>query len=258
MAQAALLEREYRASVEDEQNTPEAIAHRKRGEAIFSDFIQSKDYDPGKLAATFSMPTASAATASAAAATVERETAPAREETPAQRDLFANYVYRDHALPATEVREEVSAATYAPEAPAPAYTPAYTPAPAAPEVAPEIETEDTRPTQRTMDVLHREEIYERDFAIEQQPKERVGFFASLSAKAKMALAIVSATFVAAIAVVCINTGIINSMKSDVDRKQKELEDLSEYSETLNGRIEAVTDPAYVDDYAENVLGMTRS
>lgn len=254
MAQAALLEREYRASVEDEQNTPEAIAHRKRGEVIFSDFLQGKEYDAEKLAATFSMSAASAGTATVE----EHAAAPAREETPAQRDLFANYVYKDHALPATEVREEVSAATYAPEAPAPAYAPAHTPAPAAPVAAPEIETEDTLPTQRTMDVLHREEIYQRDFAIEQQPKERVGFFASLSSKAKMALAIVSATFVAAIAVVCINTGIINSMKSDVDRKQKELEDLSEYSETLNGQIEAVTDPAYVDDYAENVLGMTRS
>ncbi len=248
MAQVALLEREYTPSAEDEENTAEAIAHRKRSAEIYNDVFQTRDPDTAKITEAFSMPSAPADTA-----TID----PVREEIPLQRDHFSDYPYRDHSIGGTDVKNETAAAVYAPEVPASA--PAQTSEPAAPEAKPETEeNEDTRPTRRTMDTLQRDELYRRDFEIEPQQKEHVGFFASLSSKTKMALAIVSAVFVAVIAIVCINTGIINSMKSDVRRKQEELEKLSEYSESLNGQIEAVTDPAYVDDYAENVLGMTRS
>ena len=259
MAQAALLEREYQTSVEDEHNTPEAVAHRQKSREVYDDVFRSSEYDAEKIAAEFSMPSApAAATAPApapapAAAPAPVAAAPAVKEAPARRELFSNFEYKDHALRTTEVKET---ATAAPEvAPAPA------PAPAAPKAEPAPETEeseDLRPTRRTMETLQREELYQRDFEVATQPREHVGFFASLSSKAKMALAIVSALVVAAIAIVCINTGIINSIKSDVSSKKAKLQALTEYSEELNGRIEQVTDPAFVDDYAEHELGMTRS
>ncbi len=265
MAQAALLDREYQTSAEDEYNTPEAIAHRQKSHEVFDDVFRSKEYDAEKIAAQFSVSTASApaAVAAPAAAPAAAPVATPAVATPARREAYSNFEYKDHAVRTEQVKE---ATTVAPEvAPAPEVTPApapeVTPAPAAPKAAPAPETEeseDLRPTRRTMETLQREELYQQGFEIADRPQERVGFFASLSSKAKMALAIVSALVVVAIAIVCINTGIINSIKSDVSRKRAELQQLSEYSEELNGRIEAVTDPAYVDDYAEHELGMTRS
>ena len=263
MAQAALLEREYQTSVEDEHNTPEAIAHRQKSREVYDDVFRSKEYDAEKIAAEFSMPSASASAAAPApapapvAAAPVAAAAPAVKEAPARRELFSDFEYKDHALRTAEVKET---ATVAPEV-APEVAPMPAPAPAAPKAEPVPETEeseDLRPTRRTMETLQREELYQRDFAVAVQPRERVGFFASLSSKAKMALAIVSALVVAAIAIVCINTGIINSIKSDVSSKKAKLQALTEYSEELNGRIEQVTDPAFVDDYAEHELGMTRS
>ncbi len=255
MAQSALLEREYRTSVEDDKNTPEAIAHRKRGSEIYSKVFQTKDYSAEDVAAAFSMPSMSATAAPAAEAPAPVfAAAPAVTEAPARRELFTNLEYKDHTLVRTDVKEE--AATLAPEAPV--YAPAAMPE-VAPAYVPETEEdEDLRPTPRTMETLQRSEMYKQQYETELQLNERVGFFASLSSKAKMALAIVAAAFVVAIALVCINTGIINSIKTGLATKQEELRALSEYSAQLENRIEEVTDPAFVDDYAEHELGMTRS
>ena len=262
MAQSALLEKEYQASIENDKNSPEAIAHRKRGSEIYSKVFETKEFSAEDIAALVS-PSASAKTAVAGPAAAPVASAPA-VQAPARKELFANIAYKDHTLVRTDVESTVAAAAAPAVAPAPA--PAYQPARRfAPEVAPAMpampeveENEDLRPTERTMETLHREELYRREFEPVQQTKPHVGFFASLSSKAKMALAIVAAAIVVAIALVCINTGIINSMKADVAAKQTQLRGLTEYSEQLNGRIEEVTDPAFVDDYAEHELGMTRS
>ncbi len=243
MAQSALLEREYTTSQEDEKNTPEAIAHRKRGSEIYREVFGQKDFKPEDVTAAFSMP---APSANAAVLTEAPASAPAAPEAPARRELFSNYEYKDHTLYRTDVTEDT--ATAIPEA-APAFRP---------ETVPEAENEDLLPTRRTMEMLQRGALYRPDTETEMKQEERVGFFASLSAKTKMVLAIVSALIVVAIALVCINTGIINSIKSGITSKEEELRGLTEYSEELNGRIEEVTDPAYVDDYAEHELGMTRS
>ncbi len=290
MAQSALLERDYQTSVADESDSPEAIAHKKRSSEIYSGFFESSVSDAEKIAAAFSMPSASAKTAvlteepapvSTPRASVAE--APVREA-PAHRELFSDLEYKDHTLVRRELKDETAtlapeaAPVYAPEAApvfAPEATPVYAPAPApafAPEVAPETapapapeaapapeteENEDLRPTRRTMETLRREELYTEDFGADLELDRHVGFFASLSSKAKMALAIVAAVFVVAIALVCINTGIINSMKYDLAAKQAQLSELTRYSEELSGRIDEVTDPAFVDDYAEHELGMVR-
>ncbi len=266
MAQSALLEREYQASIDDEKNTPEAIAHRKRSSEIYSKVFETKEFNAADIAALVSAPSASAKTA-----VLEPETAPspaAVSAAPATREpahTSTGIAYKDHMLTKTDVKEETGtiAAPSAPSAPAAPVAPAREPARRyAPEIAPSYpdieENEDLRPTPRTMETLRREEILQQEFDIDAQREQRVGFFASLSAKAKMALAIVTALFVVAIALVFINTGIINSIKDDLVTKQAELKGLTEYSEQLNGRIEEITDPAFVDDYAEHELGMTRS
>ncbi len=278
MAQSALLERDYQTSVVDDKESPEAIAHRKRSSEIYSTVFESNDFDAERIAAAFSMPGGSARpsvlTAEPAAAPAPAASAveaPVREA-PAHRELFSDLEYKDHTLVRREVKDDT--ATLAPEAApafAPEVAPAFAPAPAfTPEVAPEAapafapasepeteENEDLRPTRRTMETLKREELYTDDYGAELELDQHVGFFASLSGKVKMALAIVAAAFVVAIALVCINTGIINSMKYDLAARQAELTELTQYSEQLNGRIDEVTDPAFVDDYAEHELGMVR-
>lgn len=266
MAQSALLEKDYQTPVEDEKNTPEAIAHRRRGSEIYSKVFETKEFNAEDIAALVSAPTASALTAVA-----EPETAPASAAAfasapavtePIHKDLFGNIAYKDHTLVRTDVAETATAAPVAAPVAEPAYRPAerFAPegAPAVPLAPEREEDEDLRPTQRTMETLQRAELYRQEFDPEVGRKDRVGFFASLSGKAKMALAIIAAAFVVAIALVCINTGIINSMKTDLAAKRAELDGLTEYSEQLNSRIEEVTDPAFIDDYAEHELGMTRS
>lgn len=254
MGQSALLEREYQTFTENEDNTPEAIAHRKRSSEIYNAVFQSKEIDAEKIAAAFSAPAPVAKTetpvAEAPAAPVM---AAAVKEAPARRELFSDFEYKDHTLVHTDVKEEVAA----PEV-APSFSPVAVPAQEVPAPATETEEdEDLRPTRRTMETLEREELYRQAFAIEQEQRERVGFFASLSSKTKMVLAVLSALFVVAIALVCINTGLINSMKSGLKSKETELQELTRYSEELDGNIERYEDPAFVDDYAEHELGMTR-
>lgn len=247
MGQSALLEREYQTFTENEDNTPEAIAHRKRGSEIYNTVFESKEIDAEKIAAAVSM-SASAVKTANAPVSAPVMTAPA-VMAPARKELFSDFEYKDHTLVHTDVKEETATEV------APSFSPVVLPAQ---ETAPEAEDdEDLRPTRRTMETLQREELYRQTFAIEQQQREHVGFFASLSSKTKMVLAIISALFVVAIALVCINTGLINSMKSGLSSKEAELRELSRYSDELDGNIERFNDPAFVDDYAEHELGMTR-
>lgn len=258
MGQSALLEREYETFTQNEDNTPEAIAHRKRGTEIYNTVFVSKEIDAAKVAAAVSMTASAAKTADApvsapASAPVSAPAMAAPAVTaPVRKELFSDFEYKDHTLVHTDVKEET--ATAAPEV-APSFNPVVLPAQG---TKPEAEeSEDVRPTRRTMETLQREEIYRQTFDIEQQRRERVGFFASLSSRTKMVLAILSAVFVVAIALVCINTGLINSMKSGLTSKEAELEELSRYSEELEGNIERYMDPDYIDEYAEYVLEMTR-
>ena len=250
MGQSALLEREYQTFTENEDNTPEAIAHRKRSSEIYNAVFQSKEIDAEKIAAAFSAPAPAAKTETplASAPAAAPVMSAAVKEAPARRELFTDFEYKDHTLVHTDIKEAAS------EVAAPSFSPVSVPTQQV--SAPEIEEdEDLRPTRRTMETLQREELYRQEFMIEQ--REHVGFFASLSAKTRMVLAILSALFVVAIALVCINTGLINSMKAGLQSKETELQKLTRYSDELDDDIEKYDDPAYVDEYAEHELDMTR-
>lgn len=256
MSQTALLERETRSTATADE-TPEAIAHKKRSAEIYTK-LRSNDVSDEELIREIgeNHPAASAETyapatprMSAGSMTAVREV-PVREAT-RPRELFTDVEYKDHRLVRTE--EPSAAVTEVPVA-----TPSAPAAPAAPAVKPaaeaEEDNEDLRPTRRTMDMIHRSEVYRPEVNTE----AHVGFFASLSSKVKLVLALVAVAVVAAIALVCINTGIINSLNAEIDSRRMELQGLSDYSESLNEQIREVTSDEFVDSYAENVLHMTRS
>lgn len=240
MSQSAVLEREPYTSA---ANSPEAIAHKKKSEEIYSKYFSSDETDEElarKIGAEFRSADSYAPSASSEA--------PVRG-----RELFADYDYKDHSL-IHKTQPSASAAV----APVPAAIPAEVPA-ARPAKAPAAEldeedpdNEDLRPTPRTMRV--RSSANERKV----ESQLHVGFFASLSNTARLVLALVAAAVVVAIALVCINTGIINSLDADIQDRRSELQELNEYSESLNEQIREVTSPDYVDAYAEDILNMTRS
>ncbi len=241
---SALLERESQI-FEDTQDTSEELKHRKLRGEIYREAFGPNEPKAEDLAVRIAPYTVRQPAAVQTAPTPSPVASV--EEAPVRRELFADLEYKDHTLVHTAARASVE-------------TIARPEVVTAPKTA---EDEDVLPTQRTMRTLERTERTARESAqlaspVLPQQEERVGFFASLSSKTKMALAIISALVVVAIALVCINTGIINSMKSNLTSKQRELEGLTQYSEELGGRIEEVTDPAFVDDYAEHELMMTRS
>lgn len=122
----------------------------------------------------------------------------------------------------------------------------------------EEEGEDARPTPKTMDTLRRGlPVAKQPEETDVRPAEKVSFWMSLSPRTKAVLSIVALAVFFALALVCINSGIIRSLDADISTKQAKLQALEEQSQEVLSRIEAVTDPAYVDDYAENVLGMQR-
>lgn len=215
--------------------TAEALAHKQRMSEIYN-LVFSAENDAVAAASA-------AEVVGNAVREAEPETEPAYAPAPVlapeepatkKNELFADFEYKDHRLYKQEV--------------------ASTPAATAVE-----EDEDALPTRRTMDTLRRSATVrpaqqeETVASVQTMPKAK--FWESLSFKAKLAIAIVSVVVVVAIALVCINTGIINSMQADIVAKQAQLQGLAQQSQNILGQIKAVTDPAYVDEYAEFVLGM---
>lgn len=125
----------------------------------------------------------------------------------------------------------------------------------------EEEGEDARPTQKTMNTLRRGSVsaIETSAEIESaaEPTEKVSLWASLSSRTKLVLSIVALAVFFALALVCINSGIIRSIDKDIAAKQMQLQALSQQSRQVRAQIEEVTDPANVDEYAEYVLGMVK-
>lgn len=261
--------------------TPEEIDHKKKGSEIFK-LLSALDLTDTKVAEQVGAAFAPAAPAEkkelfaepaspahAEPAYAEPETsvfsAPAYTEPAAPAHAASEYDYIDH--PSVQQDVPLSAA-YTDEQPVyaetayaePSYVePSYGES-AADVYAPsplfeEEENEDSRPTRRTMDTLRRAAADQQQAHV--MHMENVGFFASLSSRTKLVLAIVAAVVVVAIALICINAGIINSIDADIEARRVRLEELSEEYKSLTDELERMSDPAYVDYYAENVLGWTR-
>ncbi len=107
--------------------------------------------------------------------------------------------------------------------------------------APVYAEEDSIPTARTM--LHRT-------VEEGAAKAEPGFWASLSVKTRLLLATVVATIVVAIAIVCINTAVLNSIHADIAEKKAELGRLTESVRQLDEDIARATSPERVEKWAK--------
>lgn len=161
------------------------------------------------------------------------------EPAPARPQLFDGLLYRDGELinSYAPVADPVEQPSYMPEpVVAPEYDPSYMPA-----------EEDALPTRRTMESIR---------PVQQTREgENVGFFASLSAKTKLALAVVATVLVLMIALVCINTAIINSLNADIEYREAVISQLVETSNGIQTEIAEITDPSNIASWAQE-HGMT--
>ncbi len=148
---------------------------------------------------------------------------------PMEQNLFGNIL-----------DSTIEASVYAPAAPAVEPAPSMPEAPSEAVAAPETsaeESEDAVPTRRTM-------LY-RNVAEEQKGN----FLSALSLKTKLVLAAVTAVIVLLLAVVCVNTAIINSMDRGVAEHEAELAELSRVMETIDSELGEITSPEYVEAWA---------
>ena len=78
----------------------------------------------------------------------------------------------------------------------------------------------------------------------------VGFFAALSTKLKVALTVVAAAILVAVAIIFINTSVLNSMDVRISRERTSLQQLQEEYREVQQRIEDATDPENIAQWAE--------
>ncbi len=110
----------------------------------------------------------------------------------------------------------------------------------------EEENEDSRPTTRTMETLHRKESHAVSYSLASE----------VSAKAKMLLATIALVIIVAIAVICINTSVLNSLSTRSSELQTANSELSAQYEGLRSEIELATSDEQVVIFAE-ANGMTK-
>ena len=153
----------------------------------------------------------------------------------AKRQLFADLVFKDGYIQSTAPVVEQPAAPAAPAMQEAALAPVS------------IEDEDALPTPRTMDTLRHPAVQAQG---ESRPAAKTGVFAALSTKAKIALVTVMVAIIVAIAVICINTGLIGSLNAGIAAKEARLAELKEASQSIEDRIADYLDPDYVAEWAE--------
>ncbi len=104
------------------------------------------------------------------------------------------------------------------------------------------QTADDVPTARTM--LHRTVTEDAELT-----GLKTGFWSMLSTKVRFALAAVTTTIFIAVALICINTAILDNLNADIANKQMRLTELRRSAGELQEQIDATTDPANVDQWA---------
>ncbi len=163
------------------------------------------------------------------AATAEPQYSPAKE----RGRLFETLVYQngellDTAAPVREIE-------------APIYEPSYVPAMQEEQAIEASEDEDALPTRRTMESIHREES-----AAEAR---QTSMLSALSTRTKIVLATVAGIIALLLAIVCINTAIINSINEDVRTREDELARLEETMNGIDSEIERLTSQENVESWA---------
>lgn len=160
-----------------------------------------------------------------------------------RRVLFEDVEYKNGELIGNVPAPSASAA-------APAIAPAVAPAPV--EVPQSAQEEDALPTKRTMETLRRET------GEEAVAESKTTFLSALSTKTKLVLLSIVCAVVLAIVLICVNTGIINSLDGDLSGLRARVEEQQQTYQALGEEIEEATDPysQRVVDYAES-HGMVR-
>lgn len=126
---------------------------------------------------------------------------------------------------------------------APAVMPAPAPVemPAAPAYVPS--EEDAMPTPRTMETLRRG----TETAAE---SEKQGLLSALSLKTKLILCAIAAAVVLIIALICVNTGILNASHAEIAVKEAQLRDLQTQYAQMQEDLEYLRSPERIDAWAE--------
>lgn len=115
---------------------------------------------------------------------------------------------------------------------APYYSPSY---------MPDIQEEDALPTRRTLETIrHNEEVENED---------KITFFGALSIKVKVALAVVTATVLLLIAVMCINTAILKGINSGVAQRETQVALLADALTGIESEIADLTSRENVENWA---------
>ena len=123
----------------------------------------------------------------------------------------------------------------------------------APAIDTEIESEDARPTPRTMETLNKTASI---LLHQREEEEQVGLFASLGKRTKLILAAVTFVLMLVIAVICINTSLIKSLEADITTLGEEAAELETRASQIVENIKEITSEEYIAEWAsEN--GMVR-
>ncbi len=172
-----------------------------------------------------------------AAERVSQYTAVKSEAPAGRRVLFEGITYKNGELYGVAQKQESAPVAEAVAIAAPV---------AAPVMAPEGEADDAIPTRRTMDTLRRAE----EERVSAARKESVSY--ALSSKTKLIIAAVAIVLV--IAIICVNTSIINSLNADIAQLQETSQALASQAAEIEQNIAEVTAWEHVMEFAKQ-LGM---
>lgn len=137
---------------------------------------------------------------------------------------------------------------------APVIDSSYMPAGVIDEIMPsqtgysESEEDDARPTPATLSTL---DGYKKAEMMVEQPvrKSEQGFFSSLSVNARIALIAVAAVVVVMIALICVNTAVLGSLKAGIDERQEQVRILEDQANDIQSEIAEITSPENIADWA---------
>lgn len=113
-----------------------------------------------------------------------------------------------------------------------------------------VDEDDARPTPATLSVLNGYKSAE--MMVEQPAKSthsKVGFFASLSLQAKIALVSVVAVVAVMITLICVNTAILSSLQEGIANRHEQVQILEEQISDIQNEIGEITSPENIADWA---------
>ena len=117
-------------------------------------------------------------------------------------------------------------------------------------MAEEAVNEDLTPTSTT--IQYRTDLY-RDEQRE-MVEEKKGH--AMTAKGKLLMAVYAVVVVVVLALIIINTSVLNSLDSEVAAREQQLGEVVAHAQTLDDRIDYLTDPETIIERAESELSMT--